>query len=164
MISTLPTVARDHHERLMRHVDQLPAFGDSIGSAPIADLRREVNETTTFLSGLLVPHMEAAERTLYPELERLLQNRHSMAPMRREHAEVRRLLGELLRIREVLDKEQLSTGDAFALRRIVFQLYALMKIHLVEEQLHVAMVEHGVSAEAAEALAAAMEHAGIPES
>ena len=164
MISTLPIVARDHHERLMRHVDQLPAIGDSIGSASIADLRREVNETATFLSGLLIPHMEAAERTIYPELERLLQNRHSMAPMRREHAEVRRLLGELLRIREVLDKEQLSTGDAFALRRIVFQLYALMKIHLAEEQLYVALIEHGVSAEAGEALAAAMEHAGITES
>ena len=164
MISTLPIVARDHHERLMRHVDQLPAIGDSIGSASMADLRREVNETATFMSGLLVPHMEAAERTIYPELERLLQNRHSMAPMRREHAAVRRLLSELLHIREQLDREQLSNGDAFALRRILFNLYALLKIHLAEEQLYVAMIEHGISADAGAALAAAMEHAGIAES
>ena len=44
------------------------------------------DDTSTFLTGTLVPHVDAAERTLYPELERMLQNRHSMAPMRREHA------------------------------------------------------------------------------
>ena len=104
--------------------------------------------------------MDAAERTLYPELERMLQNRHSMTPMRREHAEVRQLVDGFLRIQKDLDKGHLSTGEAVALRRVVFRLYALMKVHLAEEQLYVGIIDHGVSAEAAEALAAAMEHAG----
>jgi hemerythrin-like domain-containing protein len=163
MITTLPGVAREHHERLMRHVDQLPAMGDLIGSAPLAELRPKVDEAATFLTGLLVPHMEAAERTLYPELERMLQNRHSMTPMRREHGEVVQLVDSLLRIQRELDKGQLSTGEAVTLRRVVFRLYALLKVHLAEEQLYVGIIEHTVSADVAEALAAAMEHAGMSE-
>ncbi len=107
--------------------------------------------------------MEAAEGTLYPELERLLQNRHSMTPMRREHAEIRRLVGELGRLQEEMDGGRFSTGEAVALRRVIFRLYALLKVHLAEEQLYIGIVEHGVSAEAADALAKAMEHVGTAE-
>jgi hemerythrin-like domain-containing protein len=163
MIATLPGVAHEHHERLMRHVDKLPAIGDLIGSAPLADLRPRVDEAATFLTGLLIPHMEAAEHTLYPELERMLQNRHSMAPMRREHAEIRQLVDALLLVQEHLGKGRLSTGEAITLRRVVFRLYALLKVHLAEEELYVGIVDHGVSPEAADALAAAMEHSGISE-
>jgi hemerythrin-like domain-containing protein len=160
MIQTLPGVAHDHHDRLTRHIDRLPAMGDLIGSIPAAELRPQVDEAATFLTETLIPHMETAERTLYPELERLLQNRHSMSPMRREHAEIRQLVADFERIQGGLDRGHLSTGDAVALRRVVFRLYALMKIHLAEEQLYVGILDHGVSTEAAEALAAAMEHAG----
>jgi len=163
MIQTLPGVAHDHHQRIMRHVDRLPAMGDLIGSAPAAELRPQVDDAATFLTGVLIPHMEAAERTLYPELERLLQNRHSMIPMRREHAAIRQLVADFVRIQGGLDQGHLSTGDAVALRRVVFRLYALMKIHLAEEELYVGTLDHGVSAEAAEALAAAMEHTGSTE-
>jgi hypothetical protein len=163
MIPTLPVVAHEHHERLMRHVDQLPAMGDLIGAAPVADLRPHVDEAATFLTGLLIPHMETAERTLYPELERMLQNRHSMTPMRREHIEIRQLVDALVLIQQDLGKGHLSTGEAVSLRRVVFRLYALLKIHLAEEQLYVGIIDHGVSAEAADVLAAAMEHGGIAE-
>ena len=72
---------------------------DSPASSQIA-----LDETCAFLSDLLVPHMEAAERALYPELERLLQNRHSMTPMRREHDEIRAEVKKL-------DAMRASVGD-----------------------------------------------------
>ncbi len=52
----------------------------------------------------------------------------------------------------------MTVGRAIALRRVVYQLYALLKIHLAEEEMYLRMIEKGVSAEVAEALAAAMEH------
>jgi hypothetical protein len=161
MIQTLPAVAHQHHERLMGHVDQLPAMGDLIGSVPLAELRPRVDDAATFLTELLIPHMEAAERALYPELERMLQNRHSMSPMRREHGDIRRLVDDLVLIQQDLDKGHLTTGAAVSLRRVVFRLYALLKVHLAEEQLYIGIIDHGVSAEAAEALGAAMEHGGM---
>jgi hemerythrin-like domain-containing protein len=161
MTASLPQVSLEHHDRLMRHVDAMPAVGDLIGIAPAAELRPSIGDVAEFLNGLLLPHMEAAEHTLYPELERMLQNRHSMTPMRREHDEIRQLVAELARFQTRLDPGPLHTGETVALRRVVFRLYAMLKVHLAEENLYLRIIEHGVSTEDAEKLAAAMDHSGI---
>jgi hypothetical protein len=145
----------------MHQVDCMPATGDLIGTAPIAELRPRVDEMYTFLASLLIPHMEAAERSIYPELERILENRQSMAPMRREHAEIRRLVADLGHLRDGLDQGRLQTGEAVTLRRIIFRLYALLKVHLAEEVLYIGIVEKGISPESAAAVAVAMQHAGM---
>jgi hypothetical protein len=161
MTASLAHVSIEHHERLMRSIDTMPMLGDLVGKAPLADLGPRVDEIGTFLNDLLLPHMEAAERTLYPELERMLQNRHSMTPMRHEHDEIRRLVAELVRVQGQIAAGSLRTGDTVALRRIIFRLYAALKVHLAEEQLYLAIIEHGVSPESAERLAAAMEHTAV---
>jgi len=161
MTASLPRVSLEHHDRLMHHLDAMPALGDLVGVAPVAELRPRLDEVAGFLNGLLLPHMEAAERTLYPELERILQNRHSMTPMRREHDEVRRMVAELLRLQERLAAGPLRTGETVALRRVIFRIYAMLKVHLAEERLYLGIIEHGVSAEGAEKLAAAMDHSGV---
>jgi len=163
MTATLPQVSVEHHARLTRHVDQMPATGDMVGAAPLAELGPRVDEMSAFMTGLLIPHMDATEQTLYPELERLLQNRHSMTPMRREHDEIRKLVADLVSRQHGLDQGRLQTGEALALRRVIFRLYALLKVHLAEEQLYLGIIEQGVSAEGAEMLAAAMEHQGTTE-
>lgn len=163
MTASLPQVAHEHHDRLMHHLDAMTSVGDLVGGAPVAELRPRIDETATFLTDLLVPHMEAAERTLYPELERMLQNRHSMTPMRREHDEIRQMVAEFVRVQHKLDAGPLQTSETVALRRIIFRLYAILKVHLAEEQLYLGIIQHGVSTENADALAAAMEHSGITE-
>jgi hemerythrin-like domain-containing protein len=163
MTATLPQVSLEHHARLVRHLDGMPAVGDLVGGAPPAELRDRVGEVGAFLTGLLLPHMEAAERSLYPELERMLQNRHSMTPMRREHDEIRGLVAELDRLGQRLDSGPLHTRDTVALRRVIFRLYAMLKVHLAEEQLYLRIIEHEASPEAADRLAAALDHSGITE-
>lgn len=153
-------VAREHHERLLRHVDQMPAIADLMERAAVDEFRFALDETCDFMTELLVPHMDAAERALYPELERVLQNRHSMTPMRREHDEIRAGVAELVRLRGLVDHWPLPARDQVALRRVVFRLYGLLKVHLAEELLYAEIVEHGASAEAEQALATAMEHGG----
>jgi len=151
-------VSAEHRARLTPHVDRLAATGDLVGSATGAELRPDLEAACTFLTGLLLPHMDAAERALYPELERLMQNRHSMTPMRREHEAIRSLVADLDARRLRMGDGRMSAGDAVALRRTLFQLHALLKIHLAEEQLYADLVEHGLSAEAEESLAEAMRH------
>jgi iron-sulfur cluster repair protein YtfE (RIC family) len=162
MAPTLPTAAHEHHERLLAHIDRMPALGDLVGTAATAEVTAGVTEMVAFLTGTLLPHMDAAERSLYPELERVLQNRHSMAPMRREHAQMRRLIEELGGLRDQLGERAPTTREIVALRRAVFSLYALLKIHLAEEELYLRVVEHGVTEDAGAALAAAMEHPLLP--
>ncbi len=161
MTASLPQVSLEHHERLTHHLDAMAAVGDLVGAAPVSELRPRVDEVAAFLNELLLPHMEAAENNLYGELERMLQNRHSMTPMRREHDEIRQLVAELARLRLRLGAGPVHTSDTVALRRVIFRLYAMLKVHLAEEQLYLGIIEHGVSAESAEKLAAAMDHSGI---
>ena len=163
MNASLPRVAHEHHERLMQHVDEMPAVGKMILAAPMEELRPRLAELDGWLTELLIPHLEAAEKTLYPELERMLQNRHSMAPMRREHAEIRRLVAEYSRLVKALGDKRPGVGKTVALRRVLFRLYALLEVHLVEEELYIPIINHGVSDEAAEVMAAALNHSGIPE-
>jgi hypothetical protein len=155
---TLPRVAQDHHDRLMRHIDQMPATGDLLLTAAAADLLPPVDEMLGFLTSLLIPHMEATEKALYPELERMQQNRHSMAPLRKEHEAVRAIVKEMESQRAALGAGRLTLGHAVAMRRNVFRLYSLLKIHMEEERLYLRILEHGVTADVADVLAAALDH------
>jgi hemerythrin-like domain-containing protein len=161
MSQTLPQVAHEHHERILYHVDGMPELADRLLTARADDVRAPMDELSAFLTGTLLPHVDAAERTLYPELERLFQNRHSMAPMRREHEEVRRLVRELAAMTAELDAGRHTLGRTLAIRRVMFQLYALLKVHLAEEDAYLRIVDHGVTADVADLLAAAMDHPGV---
>ncbi len=158
MSQTLPQVGHQHQERLLQHVDRIPEVADLLLDGKADDIRREVDDMSAFLTGTLIPHMEAAEQTLYPELERMFQNRHSMTPMRREHAEVRALVARFAEMAGQVDAGRLTLGRALAFRRVAFQLYALLKIHIAEEEAYLRIVDHGVDADVAEVLAAALEH------
>jgi hypothetical protein len=91
-------------------------------------------------------------------LERLLQNRHSMRPMRNEHDAIRRLVGEYGRVMGDLPGGRISLGTSFRLRRVMFQLYALIKVHLSEEEAYLRIVDRGGRAEMGDLVAAALEH------
>jgi len=158
---TLPRVAHEHHERLLQHVDGMPGFGDRLMTADVEDVRGGADDLHAFLSGTLIPHIDAAEGTLYPELERMLQNRHSMSPMRHEHDQVRRLVAEFGRQVGLIGSEPPSIGRRLALRRIVFELYAILKVHMAEEEAYLHVVEHGVTDDVAEVMAAALDHPGF---
>jgi iron-sulfur cluster repair protein YtfE (RIC family) len=161
MTQTLPQVGHEHHERILQHVDHLPEVADRLLAVPAAELGTEVHDVAAFLTGTLIPHVDAAERTLYPELERMYQNRHSMSPMRREHTEVRRLVTELAKLSAEVDAGHVSLGRTLAIRRVLFQIYALLKIHLAEEEIYLRIVNQGVAADVADLLAAALDHPGF---
>jgi hemerythrin-like domain-containing protein len=158
MTQSLPQVAHEHHERLLHHVDQMPALADALLTARAEEVKAGLAEMSAFLCETLIPHVDAAERTMYPELERMFQNRHSMAPMRREHEEIRKLVAQLSGLARKLSEGQVTIGRTLAIRRVMFQLYALLKVHLAEEQAYLRIVEHGMDTDAADVMAAAMAH------
>ncbi len=157
---TLRQVGHEHHERILAYVNTIPDLADRLLAPHGQDVGVALGEARTFLLDTLIPHLDAAEAAVYGELERLLQNRHSMTPMRAEHATIRRLVDEFA----ALTRDQGSaptpvpTGRALALRRVLFHLYAILKVHLAEEEAYLAIVQHEVAGDAAELIAAAMEH------
>jgi hypothetical protein len=159
MIATPPR-SIERHARMKPSVDELAAIGDLIGGSSGIDLGPRLEAACAFLDEQLLPHMEAEERALYAELERVMQNRHSMTPMRREHEAIRALVADLRERRREIGDGPVRTGTAVALRRALFQLHALLKVHLAEEDLYADLVEHGPSPEAEAGLAAVLRRPG----
>ena len=158
MTQSLPQAAHEHHERILAHVDRMPEMADALLTARADDAKSEVASLFAFFEGTLLPHIDAAERSVYPELERMFQNRHSMRPMRDEHDEIRRLVGEFGTLSADVREGRMSLGRSLALRRVMFRLYALLKIHLAEEDAYLRIVERAGGSDSSEAIAAALEH------
>ena len=86
------TVGHRHHTELLPHLDELRVLADGVQDLSGEQLRGRLAVELTFIDEQLIPHMEMAERNLYPELERLLEDSRAMGPMRREHVTMRRLV------------------------------------------------------------------------
>ncbi len=149
----LPIAGRLHHAELSEIIDALPPLATEL-AAPQPGLSDRLVDAYDRIADQVVPHMEQAESTLYPQLERLMQNRHSMTPMRREHAEVRRLIDEL----GALAPRDLTFVNRLRLRRILYRLFAMVKIHLGEEEAYLGVLDHNLSPAEQDELVKAMEH------
>ncbi len=159
-MDSLPKTSHEHHERIEPHVDRLPVLAGMIGRATPAELAASFETEYGFVVGQLVPHMAAIETTLYGELERLMEKRHSMAPMRAEHEQLRRLVDSLGEYRARVASGSLAPEEQIGLRRVLYRLYSLLKVHLAEEELYLGVLDHNLSAEEKAILARGIDHAG----
>jgi len=157
---SLPETSHEHHEEIEPHVDRLPELAEMIGRVTPDVFSASFQQECSFIVGRLVPHMEAIETTLYGRLEQVMDKRHSMAPMRREHEELRGLFASLCQYSELVADERLTEGDQVGLRRVLYRLYAMLKVHLAEEELYLGVLDRNLSAEEKDLLAQGIDHAG----
>jgi iron-sulfur cluster repair protein YtfE (RIC family) len=154
------TVGHRHHAELVPHVDELRLIADAVSELDGGELRERLGAVLRFIDEHLVPHMEMAEQNLYPELDRLLEDPRAMAPMRREHAAMRRLLDELRQLHGRLTGGPLSVRDELVLRRVLYRLFAMMRVHLFEEERYLAIIDRNASDPEVRSLVDGMRHAG----
>ncbi len=157
--SSLRSASAEHNARLLPHVDRLLVLADMVGQVECSALHALFEEEHAFIVGQLVPHMEAIERTLYDRLEVLMDGRHSMAPMREEHRAVGRLVEELGRYREHAEGCSWSAVEGLALRRALYRLHALLKVHLAEEELYLGVLDRKLTDAEKDQLARGIDHA-----
>ncbi|MGZ6372005.1 MAG: hemerythrin domain-containing protein [Candidatus Limnocylindria bacterium] len=157
---SLPATSREHHQEIELHLNRLPELADMIGRATPEAFSIAFQRECRFIVSQLVPHMEAIETTLYRRLEQVMDGRHSMAPMRREHEQLRGLFASLCQYRELVASGQMGQADGIGLRRVLFRLYAMMKVHLTEEELYLGVLDRNLTADEKDALARGINHAG----
>ncbi len=157
--SRLNAASHEHHDRILPHVDALPLLAELIDQLPRAEYAARFEAECLFIVGTLMPHIDAIEQTLYDRLEGLMEGRHSMQPMRDEHEQLRRLFGSLCRYRAMVGADALDQAAAIGLRRVLYRLYTLMKVHLAEEELYLQVIDRDLSAAERDALARGIDHA-----
>ncbi|MHB8890523.1 MAG: hemerythrin domain-containing protein [Candidatus Limnocylindrales bacterium] len=159
-LQSLRTTSEEHHARLVPHVDRLLTLAEMVGHVECSAIHVAFEEEYAFVVGQLVPHMETIEHTLYDRLEAVMGGRHSMAPMRAEHRAVARLVEELGRYRLHAEGCTWSAVEGMALRRALYRLHALLKVHLAEEELYLGVLERRLTDEEKDLLARSLDHAG----
>jgi len=148
-MATLPQVVRDEHKELIARIELLRTVADSIGSAATEAFREGVGQAYIFLIHQLIPHAQAEEQVLYPTVGRLLRALEATDTMSRDHLEV---------IRLHLFYAPLSESGEQALRRVLYGLYAIIKLHLAkEEEIYLPILEAQLPAEEVGRLVEAME-------
>jgi hypothetical protein len=158
-VPSLSDTSHEHHGVINEHVDRLPGIADSIGHVDADALRDAFLPEHAFISGRLIRHMTAIESSLYAPLERLMEGRHSMAPMRREHEELVRLVDSLGDFAARLRDGTLDPDEGIGLRRALYRLHAIVKVHLAEEELYLGVLDHNLSDEEKDEITRALVHA-----
>ena len=159
-MSTLTQPLRDEHEELFPHVERIRQVAEKIGEAPIAEIRGGVEEVYDFLAHHLKPHAEAEEAALYPVVQKVLGNPDATKTMSRDHVEVGRYIEELAPLRIDLAGTALTAVQVTSLRRVLYGVYALVKVHFAkEEEVYLPILDQRLTPEAAQEMFEAMEAA-----
>jgi hemerythrin-like domain-containing protein len=159
-MTTLTQPLRDEHKELLPHIEYLREAGDLVGEVPLEMLKPAVDEAYDFLAHHLIPHAQAEDQALYHVVARVMGANEATATMRRDHVEVGRLTAELNTLRGSLAGTTLDLAQARSLRRVLYGLYALVKVHFAkEEEVYLPLLDERLLLSEARELFEAMEAA-----
>lgn len=151
---------RDEHRELLPHVEALRSTADMVGDAAPSELLRAIDSVHAFLTQQLIPHAQGEEAALYPAVQRVMGSREATATMSRDHAEVVRLAEELAALRGEIAAAALTTGRARSLRRVLYSLHAVLRLHFAkEEEVYLPLLDAALTPEAAQSVFQQMEEA-----
>ena len=122
------------HDSLRPGLDRLRQAADGLGTQPGGEAIADVHSVHRFLVDELAPHEVAEGNLLYPVLDRVLGGAETTATMSRAHAEIVRLIRRLGRVLEAIDAEQPDDGDVRELRRLLYGLHAILRLHFAQEE------------------------------
>ncbi len=127
----LDRFAREH-ETLLPVRSSVRRAADALadGITPAAETR--VRKVHARLTGELLPHEEAEETLLYPELARMLGGEEATVTMSRGHVEIGRLVGRLGR--HLAEPGPLRPDQLDDLRATLYGLDAVLALHFAQEE------------------------------
>jgi iron-sulfur cluster repair protein YtfE (RIC family) len=151
---------RDEHKELYMYVESLRLAGDVVNESLTSLAHDKIEQSYNFLTRQLLPHAQAEEKALYPMVEKVMGAPRATATMIRDHVEVDRLTQELGSLRVHRSQLSITFEQVGALRRVLYSLYTLVKLHLAkEEEIYLPLLDSKLSAEEARTMFEEMEAA-----
>ena len=123
---------RVEHDALQPVIEQIRSVADGLSTrardlAPVRALVRQLDED-------LLPHERADEALLVPLVARALGGTDATAAMSRTHAEIEHQVGRLRRLLTDLDDASAEPEDVIEVRRLLYGLYAVLRLHNAQEE------------------------------
>ncbi len=158
-MTALTQPLRDEHKELLPHVETLKTAADQVSETLGDRAWKDIQEAYEFLAYHLIPHAYAEEQALYPVVQKVMGAPQATATMSRDHVEVGRLTEELKGLLPSRDSV-LSPAQAAGLRRVLYGLHALVKVHFAkEEEVYLPLLDARLTTAEASQMFEAMEEA-----
>src|SRR5215469_3285447 len=129
----LPAGMDGGHLELLPVIDRIRQVADRLDTVPPPAARRELAGLCRMLEERLLPHEAADDAALYPLVAKAIGGADPVAPMNREHVEIRRLADMLARLVEDLPEAGPAAADLRDLRRVLYGLHAILRMHFAQE-------------------------------
>jgi hypothetical protein len=131
---------RSEHERLIPQLDRLRQVADALDTQTPGEALRALQDVSGFLVEEILLHEETDEHDVYPRMAQLLPGEDPLATMSRGHREIFHLVEVLRRQIEELPTEGPGPEDVLDLRRTLYGLHAVLRLHFdQEEELYASM-------------------------
>jgi len=136
------------HRELAPSIARIRALADGLGSMPARASRAELESIRVFLLETLVPHEEREDREVFPLLAGAVGNDDVTAALHGTHSEIFHLVRFMDRLVAEVPEEGPGPEDLTDLRRILYGLDAILRLHMAqEEELYVALGDEHPAAE-----------------
>ncbi len=159
-MTSLTQPLHDEHKELFVHVERIREVAEIVCDGPITEIRKGVEETYEFLAYHLLAHAQAEDAALYPAVQKALGSPLATKTMSRDHIEVGRYIEELAELKKGLNVKALTGPQAQALHRVLYGLYAILKLHFAkEEEVYLPILDQRLTVESARELFVNLEAA-----
>ena len=139
---------RAEHGELASGIDRLRALADSVDALAPSELLDELRSLHRFLSEDLLAHELDEERSVFPLLSQASDGEDPTAPLRHTHREIVRLVRLLGHTLDAIGDGPLEDADRAELRRLLYGLHAIMRLHNAQEEEALGMLDSGDGASA----------------
>jgi heavy metal translocating P-type ATPase len=123
---------RAEHDAVLPLIEQIRSVADALSrrACELSPVRTLLDR----LEGELLPHERDDEELLVPLIGRALGGTDATAAMSRTHAEIEHQVSRLRRLLLGLDTESALPEDIVELRRLLYGLYAVLRLHNAQEE------------------------------
>jgi hypothetical protein len=131
------TVGHDLHGRhvlLVRSLDRLQSIADELDDAGPERAMSLIAEANSIVQQRVVAHERNDETVVYPELGKIMAERHALSAMSRAHREILHLARLLSRIAHDLPSEKIDHYLIRDAQRVIEAIEALVRIHTAQEE------------------------------
>jgi iron-sulfur cluster repair protein YtfE (RIC family) len=125
---------RAEHLEFAPELQRLRATADRLGTLPADEAGRELEAVRWFLVERLPQHEEEEEAAVYPVVARLLGGEDPMSSMARAHIEISHLVRVYRQLLEELPPDGPTPEDLMDLRRVLYGLHAILRLHFAQEE------------------------------
>jgi heavy metal translocating P-type ATPase len=125
---------RQEHREFAPELQRLRSVADRLEQMSGPEAIRELETVRVFLAERLPRHEEEEEAAVYPIVASLMGGEDPMSSMSRAHIEISHLGRIFQQLLEDLPPEGPSPDDLLDLRRVLYGLHAILRLHFAQEE------------------------------